>query len=380
MPRILFYELKKILSLPVLILLAVSVCILAGATLSRFGSFAMINGLSPREFKAMTTEYAGPLNQALADRALADWRSVPVDGYGSPLTDEGRARRAALRQLAEEYAACAGAAGGPEDGGDAAKHASPDAARRLEAALSALGRPAFAHGYCEGWKALLTALDGETPWLCAALVLFGLSQLFSGEAAGGMASLVRTTERGRQDLAAVKLVAAGLYGLACAALCALLPLALCAALYGLDGGELPAQYHMEKLAWPLPLAGYAALRAALLALGALALAAVTALLSSAIPSVTAPAIAGFALFLAPAVGAVARLDSLALEAMMRYFPSRLFLPGPLAESLQAAMLWQRPLWQSQWLALLWTALIPLLCAAAWLLYLRVPRQEPVNQE
>lgn len=371
MLRIVRFEMKKILSLPVLILLAASVSILVAAPVSRYASFSMMNGLPPEEFRKLTTEYAGPLNQALADRALADWRALPAQ-YSEGQTDEQRARRQALKELGDEYASAS-------DMPQAPVEATWDAGQRLSAALENLRFPAQAHGYYEGWRELAEALNAEGAWLCAALIVFGLSGLFSVEAASGMASSVRTARHGRVGLAVAKLTAAGVWGLFCAALCTLLPLIMSAALFGMQGGELPAQY-VAKLAYPLTLAGYGALRIAMFFLGALALAAVTAALSALLPSVTAPAVAGMAVFLAPTIYAMLRLSSPALDSVMRYLPSRLLLPDEVLGKLQAVMLWQAPLWQAQWLGLVWAGLIPLLGLLASSAYLRTVREEPIIQE
>lgn len=371
MPRIILYELKKILSLPVLVLLAASVCILVIAPLSRYFSFAAYNGLPPREYRALSMQYSGPLNRALADRALADWRKLP-DDYSMEETDEQRARRQILRQLGAEYAFSPEPAELPEN-------ASADAARRLSAALGSLSYPESRHCYYEGWREYLAAMNAEGAWLCAALVAFGIAALFSGEAASFMASSVRTARHGRIGLTAAKLAAAGIYGASCAALCALLPLGMCAALFGLQGGELPVQY-AAKVAYPFTLAGYAGLRAAMFLLGGLALAAVTAALSALLPSATAPAAMGLAVFLAPTVCAMLRLESPAMESVMRYMPSRLLLPDEVLGKVQAAMLWREPFLQPQWLALLWAALIPLLCLLAGAVWLRAEREEPVIQD
>lgn len=371
MPRIVLYELKKILSLPVLILLAASVCILVAAPLSRYASFPMVNGLPPAEYRELTMEYAGPLNQALADRALTDWRRLPAQ-YSEGQAVEQIARRQALQQLADEFASMPEPAQAPSS-------ASWDAGQRLSAALGSLGYPAAVHGYCEGWRELAEALNGEGAWLCAALIVFGLSGLFSGEAASAMASTVRTARHGRAGLALAKLAAAGIWGVGCAALCSLLPLMMSTALFGLQGGELPAQY-VAKIAYPLTLADYGTLRIAMFFLGALALSAVTAAFSSLLPSVTAPAVAGMAVFLAPSVYAMLRLNSPIMESLMRYLPSRLLLPDAVLERMQAAMLWRGPFLGPEWLGLLWAALIPLLGCLAASAYLRAVREEPVIQE
>lgn len=371
MPRLIFYELKKILSLPVLVLLAATLCILIGAPISRYASFTMETGVPLARYKELTMEYAGPLNQALADRALLDWRKLP-DPYEGNETPEERARRHALHRLAEEYAAL------PETS-EAPKKASWDARARLSEAIAGMQTLRLEHGYYEGWKMWLASMNGEGAWLCAALLVFGLAALFTGEAACGMANLVRTMPNGLKPQAASKLIAAAVYSLACAALCALLPLAVTAALFGMEGGGLPAQFAV-KLSYPLTLAGYGALRAVLLPLGALAMAAVTALLSAALPSATAPAIMGFAVFISPIIYNLLHISSQAVETVMRYMPARFFLPEEILGTLQAAMLWQSPLWQPQWLALLWAALIPALAGAAAAVYLHMPREEPVIQD
>jgi hypothetical protein len=371
MPRLIFYELKKILSLPALVLLVASLCILVGAPVSRYASFTMETRVPLSEYRKLTMEYAGPLNWALADRALADWRKLP-GGYTDEQAPEDIARRHVLLRLADEYASMPEAPGLPEK-------ASWDAGARLGAATAEMKGIRLVHGYHEGWRAWFASLDGEGAWLCAALLVFGLTALFSGEASSGMASLVRTTRNGRRPQAAAKLAAAGLYALACAALCALLPLGVTSALFGMDGGELPAQL-AAKLPYPFTMAGYGMLRVAMLLLGALGMAAVTALLSAILPSATAPAVMGFAVFLAPVVYQLLRLNSAAVDTVMRYMPARLFLPAEILGKLQAAMLWQAPLWQPQWLALLWAALIPLLSAAAAAAFLRTPREEPVIQD
>ncbi len=371
MPRLIFYELKKILSLPVLVLLAATLCILTGAPISRYASFAMETGVPLARYKEVTMEYAGPLNQALADRALGDWRKLPDPYHGSESPEE-QARRHALRRLAEEYASAPEAQKEPEK-------ASWDAGERLGEAMAGLGGLWLEHGYYEGWKMWLTSMNGEGAWLCAALLVFGLAALFSGEAACGMANLVRTMPNGLKPLTAAKLAAAALYSLACAALCALLPLAVTAALFGMDGGGLPAQF-AAKLPYPLTLAGYGALRVMMLPLGALALAAVTALLSAALPSATAPAVMGFAVFISPVIYKLLQMKSQAIDTLMRYMPARFFLPEEILGTLQADMLWQSPLWQPQWLALLWAALIPAFAAAAAAVFLRTPREEPVIQD
>lgn len=371
MPRLIFYELKKILSLPVLVLLAATVCILIGAPISRYASFAMETGVPLARYKELTMEYAGPLNQTLAECALGDWRKLP-DPYDGNESPEERARRHALRRLAEEYAALPEAQEAPEK-------APWDAEARLGEAMAGMRSQRLEHGYYEGWKMWLKSMNGEGAWLCAALLAFGLAALFSGEAACGMASLVRTMPNGLRPLTASKLVAAALYSLACAALCSLLPLAVTAALFGMDGGALPAQF-AAKLPYPLTLAGYGALRAVMLPLGALAMGSVTALLSSALPSATAPAVMGFAVFASPIIYKLLNMNSQAVDTVMRYMPARFFLPEEILGKLQAAMLWQSPLWQPQWLALLWAALIPALAAAAAAVFLRTPREEPVIQD
>ncbi len=376
MTRILIYELKKIFSLPVCVLWAAAVVILVAMSAGRYGNFTSMHGLPAAEVRSISMEYAGPLDQALADQALADWRALPNDWH-NPDPPETQARRSVLRTLDEEFQAAAGLEESQPPNG-----ASADAAARLAPMLRADYAP-FVHGYWEGWRALLAAFGSEAAWLCAVMAAFGASALFSGEGATTMAACVRTARHGRGTLALGKLVAAAAYGLISAAACFGLPMIVCAALFGVQGGGLPAQYaagYDSQIAYPLTLAQLAGLQAAMGALGALALALCTGVLSAAMASVTTPAVAAMALFAAPTIAAMLKLASPALDCVLRYAPSRLLLPLPLLENLNPAQLWQGALWQPAWLCALWAAALPLLGWAAARLWLRVARQEPISQD
>lgn len=372
MPRMIRYELKKLFSLPVLVLLAAAACILAGVTASRYSSFHWFHGVDPAAYRAISLNYAGPLDGALADRAILDWRALPDQNEWDGYDDEDRARETVLEQLAGEYAA---AAARPQ--ADTASM-SRDAGERIAVLVDSWTYPAAVHGYYEGWAAYREAFNTEIPYLCALLVVFGLAPLFSGETSSGMAALCRTCRHGRWGQATAKLLAAALFGLGCAALCALIPLLCCGLSYGLDGGELPAAY-LEASAYPLTIAGYAGLRAAFLLLGGLGLGAVMALLSSLLPS-TASASAGAAVYLAPAIYAMMGLSSPALDRLMNYMPSVLFSPDPLLGQLAPALLFRDALWQPEWLALVWGLLTAALWAASGRLYLRRLREEPILEE
>ena len=377
MPRMIFYELRKIFGLPVCVLWVAVLVILTVAMAGRYTTLAGQVSMSAGELRAVSMEYAGPLDQALADRALTDWRALP-QSWSDRDTPADRARRMVLETLAEEFAAAqAGVATAGLPGG-----MSPDAAARLMAQLQSSPIP-FAHGYWEGWRALLAAYDGEAAWLCAVMVAFGVSALFSGEGAAGMAACVRTARHGHRGVALAKLAAAAAYALLCAAICLGLPLVLGAGLFGLQGGRLPAQYAGNAdnpIAYPLTLARYAGLRCAMAALGALALAGCTAALSAAIPSVTTPAVAALALFAAPVILAQIKLNSPVLDCVLRYLPSRLLLAQPVLKTLQAAQLWRNALWQPAWLCLLWAAGLPPLAAIAARQWLRIRREEPISQD
>ena len=377
MPRIIWYELKKLFSLPVLVLWAAAAVILLASMAGRYANMTGQASMDGAGIRAVSMEYAGPLNQDLADRALRDWRALP-DEWSSRDTSEAAARRMVLRTLHEEFAAAN--AGIPA--AEPPKKASPDAILRLTPLLAATPAP-FVHGYWEGWRALLAAFDGEAAWLCAVMVAFGVSALFSGEGAATMAACVRTARHGRQALALGKNTAAAAYAILSAVVCVGLPVAASAALFGLQGGELPAQYAGtldNPIAYPLTLAQYAGLRAAMAVMGALALAGCTVLLSAALPSVTTPAVAALALFAAPILLAQIKLDSPVLDCILRYLPSRLLLAQPLMKTIQAVQLWRGALWQPAWLCILWAALLPAMGLLAVRQWRKVRREEPISQD
>lgn len=378
MKRMVFYELKKILSLPTLILLAAAGCILAGMSGSRYAEFPMLHGVSAAQYRTLTLSYAGPLDEALAGRALADYRALPDENDYMNATNSDNARRRVLETLAEEYAAVSG---GTESSASAA---SWDANRRMEALLAGWRAPAAVHGYYAGWTAYREALSAEAPYLLALLIVFGLAPLFAGETAAGMAALCRTFRYGRWGQTLAKLLAAGIFSLACGLLCALLPLGCCALCFGLDGGSLPAAYLSlndsgVSLAYPFTIAAYAGLRIALLALGALGLGAVMALLSSLMPS-TAAAAAGGVVFLAPVLYSLSGLSLPALDTLMRYMPSSLFSPDALLGVLPVMLFDGGVLLASQWLGLLWGLLGAALALLSGRLYLRRLREEPTLEE
>lgn len=376
MPRIIFYELKKLFSLPVAVLWAAAVVILAAAMVGRYTSLTGQAGMGAAGLRTVSMEYAGPLDQALADRALRDWRALlEIQSDRDP--PETQARRQVLQTLEDEFTAAGGVQGTKIPAG-----VSADATARLEPLLEARYAP-FIHGYWEGWGALLAAYNGEAAWLCAVMVAFGLSALFSGEGAAIMAACVRTTRHGKGTLALGKWVAAAAYALLCAALCLGLPLAMGAMLFGLQGGELPVQYAGSldnPIAYPLTLAQYAGLRAAMAAMGALALAGCTAAFSAAMPSVTTPVAAALALFAAPMVLQQIKLTNPVLDTVLRYLPSKLLLAQPGMKTMQVAQLWGGVLWQPAWLCIFWAAALLLLGGFATRQWLRVRREEPISQD
>lgn len=375
MARIIGCELKKILSLPVLVLLGAALVILAGVTGSRYGSFSMLHGVTAPEYRAMSLAFAGPLDQELADRAIDLWRTLPEeDSIDSrdPESYRNHARRKFLEQLAAEYAAVSG------EIAIVAESASWDADQRLTALASDIAAPAGVHGYYEGWVAFQSALNMEAPALCALLVIFGLASLFAGETASGMASLCRTFRYGRWGQVVGKWMAAGIYAMLCAALCALIPLAACRVFFGLEGGSLPAAY--LGIGYPLTITGYAGLRLVLFGLGGLGLMAVMAMLSSLTGSSTAAAAAGAAVYLTPAIYALSEMKSLFMDTLMDYMPSRLLSTDPLLTTLQPVTLGWDILYKPQWLAVLWPALILALCLTAGSHYLRTLREEPLIEE
>ncbi len=377
MPRIIWYELKKLFSLPVLVLWAATAVILLASMAGRYANMTGQASMDGAGIRAISMEYAGPLDQELADRARKDWRALP-DEWSSRDTPEAAARRMVLRTLDEEFAIAAAGISATEP----PKNASPDAILRLAPMLE----PApvrFAHGYWEGWRALLAAFDGEAGWLCAVMAAFGVSALFSGEGSSGMAACVRTTRHGRQALALGKITAAAAYAILSAVVCVGLPLAAGAVLFGLQGRELPAQFAGtldNPIAYPLTLAQYAGLRAAMAAMGALALAGCTALLSAALPSVTTPAVAALALFAAPTLLAQMKLDSPVLDCILRYLPSRLLLAQPGMKAMQAVALWNGALWQPAWLCIFWAAMLPAMGLLAVRQWRKVRREEPISQD
>jgi hypothetical protein len=377
MPRIIFYELKKIFSLPVVELWAVVMVILVATTVGRYTGFVATAGMGVAQVRELSMKYAGPLNQELADRALRDWRTLPEVWSDRDLPGI-HALRQVLTTLNEEFNAASASISAQEP----PKGASADAAVRLMPLLQTGSAP-FVHGYWEGWRALLAAWDGEAGWLCALLVAFGTSALFSGEGAATMVACVRTTRHGRGAVALGKLSAAAAYAALCALICIGLPLVLCAVFFGLQGGGLPAQFAMtgeNTLAYPLTLAQYEGLRAVLAVLGALALAGCTALFSAAMPSVTTPAVATLALFAAPMVLGQIKLTSPMLDSILRYLPSRLLLAQPILKELQVSQLWREALWQPEWLCVLWAAALPCLGALAAWQWLQVRREEPITQD
>lgn len=108
-------------------------------------------------------------------------------------------------------------------------------------------------GYDYGWGNIFASLSGMTGILLAAVIIFGLCNVFSGEYASGADALLLSSKRGRRRLVSAKVIASVVY----CAVCCLTYIAMTAAVsfifLGADGaGVGKTESNLERLLSLIP--------------------------------------------------------------------------------------------------------------------------------
>ncbi|MGI6746497.1 MAG: ABC-2 family transporter protein [Firmicutes bacterium ADurb.Bin300] len=96
----------------------------------------------------------------------------------------------------------------------------------------------FTVGYDYGWENILRTLSLDTGFILAAVLIFGLCNVFTGEYSGKTDSLLLTSKRGKGTLTAAKLTVSIIYSMICWAIYIFMTVSINFAYLGTEGANV----------------------------------------------------------------------------------------------------------------------------------------------